>query len=125
MDVTYHPINMTVRFLLELAALIIAGMWGYREFNGVMQYVMTAGIPLLMAIIWGVFNVPGDPSRSGKAPVVVPGLVRLQIEILFFIAATWFLGDMEYQLQGWVFGLIFIAHYIVSYRRILWLKDQK
>jgi hypothetical protein len=45
-------------------------------------------IPLLAATAWGVFNVKGDPSRSGKAPVPVPGIVRLLLELAFFGSAT-------------------------------------
>ena len=34
--------------------------------------------------IRGVFAVPDDPSRSGSAPIAVPGLARLTLEAAVF-----------------------------------------
>jgi hypothetical protein len=77
-------------------------------------------IPLLAAAAWGAFNVKDDPSRSGKAPVPVPGILRLVLELVFFGLATWALFSLN-QTCGWIFGLVTLAHYILSYDRILWL----
>ena len=87
-----NPLNLAVRFLLEILALVAFGAWAKAQFLGTPGFILMILIPLLAATIWGVFNVKGDPSRSGKAPVSVPGLVRLLIELVFFGCATWCLS---------------------------------
>ena len=116
-----HPINLGVRFLLELAALMSYGMWGYKFTDGWPRYVLALAIPVVFAALWGIFAVPDDPSRSGAAPVVTPGLIRLLLELLFFACATWALYDMGMHKSGLALGIIVILHYIISYDRILWL----
>lgn len=115
-----NPINLAVRFLLEIIALIALGSWAKAQFSGALGFVMMIAVPLLAAIIWGTFNVKDDPSRSGKAPVPVPGIVRLFIELDFFALATWALFALN-STYGWWFGGITLAHYVLSYDRIIWL----
>lgn len=84
-----NPINLTVRFFLELTALIAMGFWGWNQREGALRFVLAFGIPIIAAAIWGVFAVPNDPSRSGSAPVPVPGMLRLALELIFFAFAAW------------------------------------
>ena len=115
-----NPLNLAVRFLLEILALVAFGAWAKAQFLGTPGFILMILIPLLAATIWGVFNVKGDPSRSGKAPVSVPGLVRLLIELVFFGCATWALFTLN-PTYGWTFGLVTLLHYLFSYDRIGWL----
>ena len=115
-----NPINLAVRFILEIIALISLGAWAKTQFPGAMGNILMIAIPLFAAIIWGTFNVKGDPSRSGKAPVPVPGIVRLLIELAFFGFATWALFSLN-PTYGWIFGAVTLGHYILSYDRIIWL----
>ena len=119
-----HPINLVIRFLLEITALIVVGLWGWKQSESWPRFVMAIGIPILLAAIWGTFAVPDDPSRSGAAPVPVPGVVRLLIELGIFAFATWVLYDMGYIKASWILGLIVVIHYAVSYDRISWLLSQ-
>mgnify|MGYP001828086701 CR=1 FL=1 len=80
-------------------------------------------IPLLAAVAWGTFNVPNDPSRSGKAPVPVPGWTRLLIELALFGSASWALHDLS-PTYGWIFGFVTLLHYVLSYDRIGWLLNR-
>ena len=116
-----HPVNLAIRFALELAALLATGVWGYRQSDGWFSIVLAIGLPLLLAAVWGIFAVPDDPSRSGGAPVVTPGIVRLIIELSFFGFATWALNDMGAIKISLAFGTIVFLHYLASYDRILWL----
>lgn len=116
-----NPINLTVRFLLEVGALISLGAWGWQQFEGLARILAAVGIPLLAAILWGTFAVPEDPSRSGKAPVPVPGLVRLILELAFFGLAVWALFAMQAVTLAWILLIAVILHYLVSYDRIAWL----
>ncbi len=118
-----HPINLMIRFLLELMALVSVGLWAWKNHEGTLQYVF--GLPILMMVVWGIFAVPEDPSRSGKSPIPVPGLIRLIIEFLFFGLADWALYDLEYTSLSYVFGGIVLLHYLVSYDRVLWLLKEK
>ena len=116
-----HPINLRLRFLLELAALLSFGIWGWKQTDGWFRFVLAVGTPIVMAAAWGIFAVPNDPSRSGKAPIVTPGVVRLLLELAFFAFAAWCLKEMEYTGTSIVYGILVIVHYIISYDRIGWL----
>ena len=86
-----HPANLAVRFVLEITGLVALGWWGWNHADGVLRFVLALGIPVLAAAAWGTFAVPGDPSRSGRAPVPVSGIVRVLLELAFFASATWVL----------------------------------
>jgi hypothetical protein len=116
-----HPLNLAVRFVLELAALYALGLWGWRHGDGVWRFVIAAAIPLIAAALWGTFAVPGDPSRSGSAPVPVAGLLRLALELGFFASATLAFYDLEYTVVTMVFGAAVVIHYALSSDRIAWL----
>jgi hypothetical protein len=116
-----HPINLAVRFLLEIAALVTFGIWGYRQTDGWFRFVLALGIPVILAAAWGIFAVPNDPSRSGAAPIATPGVVRLLLELAFFAFAAWCLKEIEFTRTSIIFGIIVIIHYIISYDRIEWL----
>ena len=116
-----HPLNLAIRFLLELTALASAGYWGWKTGDGFMRLILAIGIPLVLAVIWGTFNVPGDPSRSGQAPVVTPGMVRLLIEFAVLGFGAWTMYQAISPKAAVVYGVVEILHYAVSYDRIAWL----
>lgn len=116
-----HPINLLFRFLLELAVLGIVAIWSWKSFGGWQGTVLAIVIPFVLAVIWGTFAVPEDPSRSGKAPVPIPGTWRLVLELAFFTIAVWCLYDLGFSGLGRVFGLLVAMHYVISVDRIQWL----
>ena len=116
-----HPLNLAFRFFLELSALVAMGYWGWTQHDGSVRWVWAIGLPLVAAILWGTFAVPEDPSRSGKAPVPTPGIVRLLLELSFFTLATFALFAGHQETAGWVLATTTIFHYAISYDRILWL----
>jgi hypothetical protein len=113
-----NPINLTLRFLLELSALFSMGLWGWHNGDGFLRYVFAIGIPIIAATIWGTFRVPNDP---GSAPVAIPGILRLAYEFIFFGFAAWALIDTNNVKLGWEMAIIVIIHYIISYDRIFWM----
>jgi hypothetical protein len=119
-----HPLNLALRFLLELAALTALGVWGYRSNQGGLRYLLAGALPLLAACAWGVFAVPHDPSRSGRAPVPVPGLLRLVLELAFFGLSTWALSRAGQPRLAFLLGGLCIVHYVLSYDRIGWLLQR-
>lgn len=119
-----HPINLAIRFLLELAAMIAIGYWGWTQHEGFLKYLLAIGGPILAAVLWSTFAVPDDPSRSGKAPVPVPGIARLALELALFAFAAWALYDAGNSLLALIVAAIVVIHYAISYDRIAWLLRQ-
>ncbi len=116
-----HPINLALRFLLEIGALLALGVWGWQKSEGWMRFVLVFGLPGLAAALWATFRVPGDP---GAAPVAVPGLLRLALELGLFAIATWALYSNQAVTLAWIFATLVVLHYIASYDRVLCLLKQ-
>lgn len=116
-----HPVNLAFRLFLELAAYFALGYWGWTQHEGIWRFVWGIGLIAVAAVIWGTFAVPDDPSRSGKAPVPVPGAVRLVIELAFFAAGTWAFFVADRPIWGLALGILTVIHYGLSYDRIIWL----
>ena len=116
-----HPANLILRFLLEITALISLGIWGWKQSDSWFRFVLAIGLPIIIAVIWGTFAVPNDPSRSGSARVITAGFIRLIIEFGIFGFAIWSLSDIEWYRISLIFGIVVMAHYIVSYDRVCWL----
>jgi len=117
----FHPANLAIRFLLELTALAAMGFWGWQHGDGAQRYAFALLVPLVAAAAWGVFAVPGDRSRSGKAPVAVPGAVRLGIEAAFFGVAVFALYKAASGPISAIFAVAVSVHYAASYDRVAWL----
>lgn len=116
-----HSINLAFRFILELMALTSFGLWGWKLTTANSRYLYVILIPLVAAVVWGVFNVPGDPSRSGEAPIIIPGLLRLVLELAIFFLASVALYHMGHHNYWWIFAGLVILHYLLSIDRISWL----
>lgn len=89
-------INLTFRFLLEISALVSVGFWAYQLIDGWLSIVLAIGIPFLISTLWGVFAVPNDPSRSGKAPIPTPGFIRILLELSIFGFGVWALKELGF-----------------------------
>jgi len=120
-----NPINGTLRFLMELGAIFTFGKWGYSLSESWKAVLLAILMVVLFGSLWGVFAVKDDPSRSGKTVVATPGLVRLLLELVLFVSATWMLFNLGYTTLALIFGGVTILHYAVSYDRIGWLLKQK
>ena len=55
-----NPINLTVRFILEIVALVSIGAWAKYRFPGALGSALMIIFPLIAAVIWGTFNVAGS-----------------------------------------------------------------
>jgi hypothetical protein len=120
-NVSKNPINLTLRFLLELAALYAMGYWAWTQNDRLLRIVLTIGLPLFAATMWGVFRVPGDPK---DAPVAIEGWLRLILEAVFFGGAIALLVLAGRSTAALIFAVLVIGHYITSYDRIQWLLSQ-
>lgn len=116
----FHPANLAFRLVLELAALVAIGVGGFALTDGFLAWVAAIGLPLIAATAWGVFNVPGDQSRSGEAPVPVPGFVRLLVELAVFASGVVLLWRVSSTAAA-ILGVAVTIHYGLSVDRIRWL----
>lgn len=112
--------NLALRFGLELAALAGFGTFAWRQTSGPLRWVAVLALPLVAAAAWTAFNVPDDPSRSGAAPIVVPGGARLAIEVVILCAGAAAMV-VAHRPVGIVLLALILVHYAASVRRIAWL----
>ena len=119
-----HPANLALRFLLELVALFALGWWGWSLTDNWLRFVLAILFSLVAATIWGTFAVPDDPSRSGEAPVVVRGWIRLGLELIVFGTAVIGLASVGRGSFAIVFMVVVVAHYLLSIDRISWLLER-
>ena len=119
-----HPLNLALRFLLELAALSALAYWGW-AWGDPWRWPLAIGLPLVAAVIWATFRTPGDWSAGAKTPVAVHGIIRLSIEMTFFglaiVALFTAQANDRAELFGTILTLLVILHYILSWDRVMWL----
>ena len=118
----FHPVNLAFRLILEVAAFVALAIGGYAIGSGAFSWIFAIGLPVAGMAAWGTFNVPGDRSRSGEAPVPVPGIVRLLVELDVFgvaVIVVWFPNP--------IYSMMLLAgvviHYALSVDRIKWLLE--
>ena len=116
-----HPANLLFRFLLEITVLVVVVVWSWRSIDGWLGFVLAFVFPFILALIWGIFAVPDDPSRSGKAPVPISGLLRLVLELMIFSFAVWCLNALGVPYLSVAFTLLVLLHYVISLDRVRWL----
>jgi hypothetical protein len=116
-----HPLNLGLRFILEMIALYGFGLQGWRLGSGWTRFIFAPIFVIIAASLWGVFRVPGDASHSGEAPVRVPGFVRLIFELGLFFFAAYFVYLAGKTIPAILFAVIVVVHYLLSWDRILWL----
>src|ERR1700676_4897957 len=106
-----NPVNLAVRFLLEIAMLIVFGYWGWHLSGDWQRYVAAPALPVIAALFWGVFRIQNDPK---PAPIEVPGTARLLLEWVLFGSAIYFLYDLGRTKLSWIMAIIVVVHYLVS-----------
>ena len=117
-----NPINLGARFFLEIAMLLSLGLWGFHSFSGFMQYIGAIVFPVVAAILWGIFRIPNDPK---PAPVAIPGLVRLLLELSLFGLAIYALFSLDHKKLSYAMAMVVGLHYLVSYDRTWAMLNNK
>jgi len=118
-------LNLALRFILEMIMLFAVAYWGWKSHLGLLRYLFSIGLPILLAVLWGVFAVPNDPSRSGKTVVKTPGWIRLIMELAFFGFGAWALCWSGMSIVSYVFIFLVYVHYLFSLDRIRWMLKNK
>lgn len=113
--------NLGLRFLLEIAGVFALGVWGLHLADSWARYALMPVLPAIAMTLWGTFNVKGDPSRSGKAPVPVPGLVRLLVELIVFGAGVTAFAQVWGPISAAIYAGAIVIHYATAWKRVAWL----
>ncbi len=114
-----HPLNLALRFMLELGILFAFGYWGWTRDIGPWRYLLAIVLPVAAAILWGTFRWPHETAGSPRAPVPIPGWLRLLMEVVLFGLAIWGLYEAGATLAAVVFAFVTLFHYAISYDRVL------
>lgn len=97
-------INLALRLILEICALVSLCYWGFHSDNGYMVKVLLGiGSPLLMGIIWGTFVSP-------KAPIPVRGIKKLLLELIIFGFATLALYNAGHPILALFFAILVVLN---------------
>ena len=109
--------NMALRLVLELAALLAVGWWGFTTTsNWLLRIALGLLLPVAMAAAWGVFRMAND----GGAPVVeIGGQLRLLLEAIYFAIAVAALLGLGRQDLAVGFVLVLLVHYGLDYPRTM------
>lgn len=101
------PINLAVRFLLELCLLAALGYWGFQTGQVLVGKIgLGIGLPLGAALIWGIFLAPASDRR-------LPGPWRLLVELLPFGVALAALYSTQQHFLALSFGLVYLINKIL------------
>ena len=69
--------NMALMFFLEIGVYVAAGYWGFTAAPSGLAVPAAVAVPLLFAVVWGVFGAP-------KARLPLRGAARAVLEIAWF-----------------------------------------
>lgn len=110
-----RPLVLGLHAVVELAALVAIGFWAWSATDGVQRWVFALALPVLVGTVWAVFRVPGD---GGEPLIVVPGRLRLVIELGVMglaVALLWAAGQ-----GAWAIGLLalVVLDYALQYDRV-------
>jgi hypothetical protein len=102
-------LNLVLRFLLELAALVAVGNWGWRIGDGAMRWVLMVGATAAVIVVWVLFVSP-NPTIELAMPI------RLVIELVVWAAAAaalWAAGQTRLAVVFFVVAVINgVANYL-------------
>lgn len=118
----WHPLNLGLRFLLELTAIWAMGYWGWTQHSGFSRWVLVIGVPLVAMSVWGTFRVPDDPREP---PIAVRGYVRLILEAVILSSSVLLLYMSDQRGLAIGFALVLLLHYLLSYDRVIWLLTER
>lgn len=106
-----QSINLMLRFSLELAALAIIGIWGFKTGNGpLLKWFLGLGAPLAVALLWSMMGSP-------KAPIHLAPPLHLVLETVVFglpILLLVLIGKID---LAWVYGALALANKLLM---MLW-----
>jgi hypothetical protein len=99
-------LNLALKFLLELAALAAFGLWGASIADGVAAVVLAIVLPVVVAVLWGMFAAPRARRR-------LPLRLRAPFELGVFALAALALWGAGRAAWGAAFAVIAVANAVL------------
>ena len=107
-------INLGVRFLLELCMLAALGYWGFKMHSSwAMKLLLGIGLPILVAVIWGLLMAPKSAYRLSGIPFTVMDFILLGSG-----AAALYASGLEH--LAWIYAIVLVGSEIL---RLIWKQD--
>ncbi|HZF99451.1 MAG TPA: YrdB family protein [Chitinophagales bacterium] len=107
--------NALLAFSLELGMLAAFAYWGYKNGNGLVgRWMLAIGIPIVVAMIWGLILAP-------KAPYRLDTTFRVLVELTLFLLAAFAL----YRLGHVTLALMFAALSVLCQLIFLFVGEWK
>jgi len=104
-------LNLLVRFLLELCMLAAVGYWGFKTQSGwSMKILFGIGLPVLIAVLWGMFIAP-------KAIRPLSGASYLILELILLASGSVAIFASGKPTLGWVYTITLIVNKVLL---VLW-----
>jgi hypothetical protein len=95
--------NLAVKFALEMGALAAFAWWGATVAGGALAVLLAVGIPVIAAVLWGIFAAP----RASRRLLLVP---RMAFELTVFGLAAAALGAAASTAVGVAFAVVAIIN---------------
>lgn len=83
---------MSIRFVCEIIALIIFGLWGFHQG----KIVGAIGVPLMIGIIWAMLG----------SPYKLQGFYGVMLELFLFLAASYALYNLGLTYLALTYGIV-------------------
>ena len=104
-------LNLLVRFLLELCLLAAVGYWGFKTHSGwAMKIVFGIGLPILIAVLWGLFIAP-------RAIYPLSGISYLVVELILLGSGAVALFASGKPNLGWIYMVVLVVNKVLL---IIW-----
>ena len=104
-------LNLLVRFLLELCMLAMVGYWRFKTQSGwTMKILLGIGLPVLIAVLWGLFLAP-------RAAYPLRDASYLTLELILFASGAVALFASGKPTLGWAYTIILMINKILL---VLW-----
>jgi hypothetical protein len=101
--------NLSLAFFLELAMLAAFAYWGFHSGQStIIKIGLGIGIPLLTAVIWGLFMAPNSSMR-------LQGAAYLALKLVLFGLAVAALITTSKDTLGIVLGVVVVINTILLY----------
>ncbi|MEV5647621.1 YrdB family protein [Nocardia sp. NPDC052254] len=98
--------NLSLAFVMELAALAALALWGWKVADATAIKVVSAiGAPLIAAVLWGLFAAP-------QAAFDIPVLAIVTKAVVFASAAA-ALWNIGYSVTAVVFVVVVAANLMI------------
>jgi hypothetical protein len=102
-------VNLVLRFLLELCILVAIGYWGFKTgAQTIIKIGLGLGLPLLVAVVWGIFLAPASSIRLQEP-------WRLIAELVIFGLAIIALYSTGQRCLAGTFGGLYVINKILMY----------